>query len=103
MGETAEVAARFLGGLAAERHVQAAADPVSDLPERHALFGDAVITGSRGTLLEHQPEEMGGVEPVHRGPAVESFAHIRRNTLLTGETDEKRNEAVITVAVDRWR
>src|ERR1700752_554008 len=54
-----------------------------------------------GTLLQHEPVEMSRIEPVHRGPAVEPVAHKRRNALLTRETNEARNEAVITVAMDR--
>src|SRR5205807_6441295 len=51
---------------------------------------------------EHEPVEMGSIEPVHRGPAVEPVTHIRRNALFTRDLDETRNEAVITVAMDRW-
>jgi hypothetical protein len=40
---------------------------------------------------------MSGVEPAHRGPAVEPVAHIRRDTLLTRETDEGWNETVVAV------
>jgi hypothetical protein len=67
------------------------------------LFGDLLHLGSCGTLLKHEPVEMSSIELVHRGPAVEPVAHIRRNALLTRETDEARNEAVITVAMDRRR
>ena len=78
----------LLGGLGDDRHVQAPADYVSDLSQRHALFGDRVIPRSRGALLKREPVEGGSIEPVHRGPAVEPVAHIRRNTLLASHTDE---------------
>src|SRR5580692_149624 len=45
---------------------------------------------------------MRGVEPMHSRPAVEPVAHIRRNTLLPCDADKSWNEAVITLAVDRW-
>jgi hypothetical protein len=95
MREPAEVVGCFLGGLADDRHIQAAADHASDVSERQALVGDPMIPGSRGTLLEHEPVEMSRIEPVHGGPAVEPFAEIGRSALLTRKTDEERDEAVI--------
>jgi hypothetical protein len=46
----------LLRGLADDRHVQASADYVSNVSNRHALVGDRVIPGSRGTLLKRKPE-----------------------------------------------
>jgi len=43
--------------------------------------------------------KMSSVEPVRRGPAVKPVTLIRRNALLTRDTDESRNETVITVAM----
>jgi hypothetical protein len=103
MREPVEVVGCFLGGLADDRYVQSAADHASDVSERHALFGDPMIPRSCGTFLKRQPEQMGSIKPVHGGPAIEPVTHIRRNALLTRETDEERNEGVITVAVDGWR
>ena len=62
------------------------------------MFGDRVIARAGGTLLEHQPEETGSIEPMHRRPTVESLAHIGRNTLVTCDADEEWNEAMIAVA-----
>jgi hypothetical protein len=103
MREPAKVVVCFLGGLADDGHVQAAADHAGDVAERHALVGDSVIRGSSGTLLKHEPVEMSSIEPVNRGPAVKPVANIRRNALFTRDADESRNETVITVAMDRWR
>src|SRR4029077_786538 len=103
MGEPAEVDGRLLRRHAGDRHVQAAADHAGDLAERHALFRDPVIPGSRSALLERQPEQIGRIEPVHRGPAVASIAYIRGNALVAGEIDEQRHEPVITLAMDRGR
>ncbi|MDB6045180.1 MAG: hypothetical protein JWM63_3731 [Gammaproteobacteria bacterium] len=66
MREPTKVVRCFLGGLADDRHVQAAADHASDVSERHTLVGDPVIPGSCGTLLEYEPVEMGSIEAVHR-------------------------------------
>jgi hypothetical protein len=46
---------------------------------------------------------MRSIEPVHCGPAVAPVTHIRRHALLTRDADEAWNDAVITVAMDRWR
>src|SRR6266850_1837043 len=103
MREPLKMAGCFLGSLADDWHVQAAADYASNVSERHALFGDRVILGHYGLLLKHEPVETSCIEPMHRGPAIEPVAHIGRNALLTRETDEARNEAMITVAMDGWR
>src|ERR1044071_635158 len=103
MRKPAKMFGCFLGGLGDDRHVQASAEHASDVFKRHTLIGDPVKPGSRGTLFQRQPEEMGRVEPMHRGPAVESVAHIGRNALFTREADEERDKAVITVAMYRWR
>jgi len=100
MREPAEVTGRFLRRLADNGQVQAAADHAGDVSERHALFGDAVVPRSRGTLLKHEPVETRRVEPVHGWPAVEPVAHIRRGSLLAHETDEQRNETMIALAVE---
>ncbi len=42
----------LLGGFGDNRHVQAPADGLGDVANRHALFGDRMIPGSRLTLLE---------------------------------------------------
>ena len=86
--------AGLLGRLGDDRHLQAPADDLGDLSKRHALFGDRVITGSRRTLLKRQPVETGGIEPVHRGPAVEPVADIRRDALLAGQSDQVGDEAL---------
>jgi hypothetical protein len=103
MREPLKMAGRFLGSLAHDRHVQAATDYASNVSEWHAFVGDCVIPGPCGLFLNHKPVEMSGIEPVHRGPAVEPLTHTGRNALLSRETDEARNEAMITVAMDRWR
>jgi hypothetical protein len=38
----------LFGGLADDRDVQASGDHASDVPERHALLGDAMIPGAQG-------------------------------------------------------
>ncbi len=47
MREPAKVLGCLLRGLADDRQVQTAADNASDLSERHALFRDPMISGSR--------------------------------------------------------
>jgi len=93
--EPAKVVGGLLVRLADNRHIQAAADYLSDFSEGHTLVGDAVIAGSRRTLLQCQPVEWTSIEPVHRGPAVEPVTHICRNPVLAREVDECRNEAEI--------
>ena len=53
--EPAKVVGGLLGRFADNRYIQAAADYLSDFSEGHTLVGDAVIAGSRRTLLQCQP------------------------------------------------
>src|SRR5882757_9466382 len=103
MPEPAKVAGCFLARLADDRHIQAAADHAGDVSQRNPLFGERVIAVSRGTFLKHEPVEPRGIEPMHRGPAVEPLAHIGRYALFTRDPDQVRDEGVIAVAMDRWR
>ena len=91
----------FLGCLADDRDAQALADHGCDLPERHALVGHPVIPASGRTFLQDKPVEVGSVEPMHGGPAVQTVANIGGNALLTRDVDEERNETMIAVAMNR--
>ena len=93
----------FLARLADERYVQASSDNFCDFPSRHALVGHAVIPTSSRTLLEHEPVKMSSIQPMHGGSAVEPVSHVCRNALFTCDADQAWHEAMITVAVDRWR
>src|SRR5215471_11936004 len=93
-----------LGGYGDHRHVQSAADDAGDLAEWHSLVADRVVAGARHSLLDRQPVEPSGVEPMDGRPAVEPIAHVRRHALLTRDLDQARNEAVVAVTVDRrWQ
>ena len=67
------------------------------------LLGGGMVSAASGILFKHEAEEMSGVEPVHRSPTVEAVADIRRYALLARETDQQRDEAVVAIAVYRWR
>src|ERR1700730_17181174 len=92
----------FPARLADDRHVQLPADDLSDLSSRYALVGHTVTPCCDGTLLKRQPVEMGGIEPMHRRPAVESVAYKSGNALFTCDANQAWHKAVITAAVDRW-
>jgi hypothetical protein len=53
-------------------------------------FANRVVPGSREALFGRQREEMGHIEPVDRGPAVEPVTHIRRGLLLACDPDQSR-------------
>jgi hypothetical protein len=93
----------FLARLADDRYVQMPADDLSDLSSRNALVGHAVIRRAGGSFLKRKPVEMRSIEPMHRWPAVEPVAYICGNALFTCDANQAWHEAVITVAVDRWR
>src|SRR5258708_38842234 len=93
----------FFAGFADNRYIQMPADDLSNLSNRYALIGDAVISGCKGAFLNREPVQMSSIEPVHRGPAITTVPHIRRNTFLTRDVNQAWHKAVITVAVDRRR
>src|SRR5215472_9456659 len=78
-------------------------DDFRDVSEHNALFRNPMKPGPRRSLLECKPKKMRCVEPVHSGPAIESVASIRRNTLFTCHVDQQWHEAVIAVSMDCWR
>jgi hypothetical protein len=86
--------------LGHDRYIQAAADNFSDIPAWHSLFGHRMIPGAFFVLLQRQPVEPSGVQPVHRGPAVESFTDIRRNTLLASQCNQVGDETLLEWVVN---
>src|SRR5271163_3200780 len=53
--DPAEVLGCLLGGFGDYRHVDAPADRLGDVSQRHALLGDCVKPFSRNGLFERQP------------------------------------------------
>ena len=64
---------RLFGRFAGYRDIQAPADHLRDLAERYAFICDRVIAGSRRVLPEDEPVKTGGIQPVHRGPAIHAI------------------------------
>jgi len=46
--------------------LQAPADGVGDVPDRHVLFSDCMIPGSCSVLFQSEPVETGNVEDMRR-------------------------------------
>lgn len=101
--DPAKLAGCLLPGLGDDWKVQAPADYLGDISNRHTFVSDAVICDSGGTLLKHKPIKVVCIESVHCGPSVRPVFDICRNALFTGDVDESRNEAVIAIAVHGWR
>ena len=57
------------------------ANDLVDVANRHALVGDSVQSRAHRGVFQGQPEQLRSVEPVHRGPAVESVAGVSRKPL----------------------
>ena len=67
----------LFGGFADHRNAQPSSDDFGYIPERNAFFCHPVKPGSCSrSLLQCKPVQAGSIEPVHRGPAVESLATI---------------------------
>ena len=100
-GKPAEMIGSFPGGFACHRKVQPPADGLSNFSELNSLFRHPVKPGlRRKRLLQRKSVKLAGIEPMQGGPAIESFADVRRHALFTGRVDENWNKAVIAIAVD---
>ena len=85
----------LLARLADHRNFQAAADCFGDVSSRHPLLRNGMISASRGTLLNHQPVETGGIEPMHRRPSVHAVADVRRDALLASQSNGVGDESLL--------
>src|SRR5689334_101405 len=95
---------RFLRPFADNRHIQSPANHFRNFPESDSLFGDRVISARRYAFLQHAPVETSGIQPVHCRPTVQALSDICGNTLFACEADEKRDESMIAVPMDRrWK
>src|ERR1700758_5490405 len=54
VSDPTKVRSCFFAGFGDHRHVEAAADDLSDVATRDALFGDAMVGGSSSTFLNHE-------------------------------------------------
>jgi hypothetical protein len=59
-----------------------------------------VVAGSGGSLLEREAVEVGGVDAVGGGPAVEAVADVRRDFLFSGQGDEVGDQALLDRVMD---
>jgi hypothetical protein len=76
-------------------------DHLGDGADRHTLVRDRVQRRSRRCLLQSQAEQVCRIEPVHGGPTAGAVADEARDSLVTRNTDQGREESVIPVAVTR--
>src|ERR1700722_12058038 len=94
-----KVLTRLLRGFGDHRHFQTAADGLGDFSERDALFRDCVIATSGKSFFrpfpQRQPVQMGTIQPVHGGPAVEAVADIRGDTFLASQSDQVSDQALL--------
>jgi hypothetical protein len=61
-----------------------------DVPSGHTFVVDPVQSGSRWRLLQRQPEQVSGVENMHRGPAVGPVADVAGDAFVPGDADQYR-------------
>jgi hypothetical protein len=91
---------RLFRRLRDDRQLQTSAEGLSDLSDRHALFGDGVIPRSRSSLLERQSVQLSACKPVHCRPTVASGTHISRNTRLASQGNEICDQALLDRIMD---
>ena len=98
-----EMSGRLLGRNGDDRQTQSAADDLRNLPHRYPFFTNPMQASTRRRRLHGQAEEVGGIDPVNRRPAVRPVARVARHALLPRDVDEHRDEAVVAATVDgRW-
>ena len=101
--EEPEEAEMFLGLFLRngnDGHIQATADSGGDVFERHTLFGDGVVTGSRCAFLQGKPVEAGDIRNMRGGPAVLTIADVRRDSLRACYRNQGGDEALLYGVVD---
>ena len=76
-------------------YIQAMADGLSDVFERHTLFGHSVISSAGLMLFQRQPVEASDIKPVRGRPAVVSVANVCRDALLSGYRDQVGDKALL--------
>lgn len=91
------MSAGLFGRHRRDRHSQASADRLRDLPNRHALFGDRVAARPGKPLLEDEPVQAGGIDPVHRRPAIEPVTDVGGHPLLPSDSDRAGGEAFLVL------
>ena len=64
------------------RHLQALANHFSNLPQRHALFRDRVISSARFIFLQSKSVEASRIGDMRRRPAIEPITYVGRDSLL---------------------
>ena len=101
--EKAKVVNGRAEGFANARQVEALPDDAGDVPQRYRFIGNAVISGSGGSVFEDQTEEVSGIEPVHGRPTVKPVTHIHRGALFACDGYKARNKAVVPIARDGGR
>src|ERR1700733_1238778 len=94
--EEPEEAEMFLGMFlqnGTDGHIQPTADSGGDVFERHSLFCDGVVTGSRCALLQSKQVEARDVRNMRGRPAVLTIADVRRDSLRASPRDTRRDQA----------
>ena len=81
-------------------HIQPTADSGGDVFERHALFGDGVVPGSRCAFLQREPVEPGDIRHMRGRPAVLTIANVRRDSLSASHRNQRRDQALLYRVVD---
>jgi hypothetical protein len=68
-------------------HIQPTADSGGDVFERHSLFCDGVVTGSRCALLQSKQVEACDIRNMRRRPAVVTIANVCRDSLSASQLE----------------
>jgi hypothetical protein len=71
-----------------------ATDRLGDRADGHAFFANGVGDGTRGSLLNREPEEARGVFHLDRRPSAGPVADVAGDALGPGQGDELGDEAV---------
>ena len=96
-----EVATRLVARYRDDGKTESLAYGLGDGFGRDTRLRNGVDRGSGRGTFERQAYESRGVEAMHGRPAVGAVADVARVPLCARDRDERRDEAVVTLAVDR--
>ena len=91
---------RLLTSYGYHWNLQSTADGFRDLLHGHTLFTNRVIARAsritfRHRLLQRQPVQTGGVEPMHRWPTRAAITNKCRDTFFPGDCNQVGNETLL--------
>lgn len=84
----------LLRRLTSDRELETAANGLRDVAHRDAFFSDRMVANAGLTAFKREPEQAGGVKPMHCAPSVAAIVDIGGDLLLARERNQLSDKAL---------